>query len=224
MDAAVILVLAGPILILVTLIVFVPLTIRAERERRRILRQWATQHGWTFADSSRARWVSRMPRGGRYLGVTLTGQIAGRWVTVAEYRYETETVAATVGPRSASNRTTTTHHLIATVVVLDRPFPSVNVSTRGVLSKLGRTLFGDKPTATGDASFDSRFRINAVDPDFARWLVGKPLIDAHLAGTVPDWSLVGQELLTYRAGRLRDPSAIPTIAAPLLHVADLLGR
>ena len=54
MDAAVILVLAGPILIPVALIVFVPLTIRAERERRRILRQWATQHGWTFADSSRA--------------------------------------------------------------------------------------------------------------------------------------------------------------------------
>ncbi|WP_433521739.1 hypothetical protein ACQPZ2_31245 [Nocardia pseudovaccinii] len=224
MDAAVILVLAGPILLLVTLIVFVPLTIRAERARRRILRQWATQHGWTFADSSRARWVSRMPDGGRYLGVTLTGQIGGRWVTVAEYTYETETVAATVGPRSASNRSRTTHHLIATMVLLDRPFPSVSVSTRGVLSKLGRTLFGDKPTATGNVSFDSRFRISAADPDFARWLVGKPLIDAHLAATAPDWSLVGPELLTYRPGRLHNPSTIPELAAPLIHVADLLGR
>lgn len=199
-------------------VVLITVAVRAERRRKRALWQWATQHGWMFAEHSWAQWVSRLPGGGRRaLGVTMSSMLGGRWVTVAEHSYTTTT-------SSGDSTTTQTHHYIAVVVVLDRPLPAVAVTGRGAMSKVGRALLGDRPTATGYAGFDARFRIKSADPNFARWLVGKPLIDAHLAGVVPDWSLVGQELLTYRPGRLRDPNAIPALAAPLAQVADLLGR
>ncbi|MEU6186186.1 hypothetical protein [Nocardia sp. NPDC047038] len=56
--------------------------------------------------------------------------------------------------------------------------------------------------------------------------MGPPLIAAHIARTVPPWSLVGAELLTFvrTSAALRDPSAIPGYIAPLLRVAELLGR
>lgn len=199
-------------------VVLITVAVRAERRRKRALWQWAAQHGWTFAERSWAQWVSRLPGGGRQtLGVTMSGMLGGRWVTVAEHSYTTTS-------SSGDSTTTQTHRYIAIVVVLDRPLPAVAVTGRGAMSKVGRALFGDRPTATGSAGFDARFRIKSADPSFARWLVGKPLIAAHLAGVVPDWSLAGQELLTYRPGQLRDPNAIQALATPLTHVADLLGR
>ncbi|MEV5837761.1 hypothetical protein [Nocardia sp. NPDC052112] len=209
------LVMGMPIMLIA---VALPLAVRAERRRKGVLWQWAARHGWSYAEHSWAQWVSRLPGGGRRaLGVTLSGMVGGRWVTVAEHSYTTTS-------SSGDSTSTQTHHYLAVVVVLDRPLPSVAVTGRGAMSKFGRALFGDKPTATGNAEFDARFRIKSADPNFARWLVSKPLIDAHLAGIVPDWSLVGQDLLTYRPGRLRDPNTIPALTTPLTHVADLLGR
>ncbi|MET8876826.1 hypothetical protein [Nocardia sp. NPDC004604] len=240
-SAVVIALIVVPIVLVVALLaVAIPLSMRAERARRAGLRQWATQHGWTFVESSRAPWMSRLPGHRRQrVGVTLTGQIGGRWVTVADYSYETtststsssstSTSSSALGEGSTTTHTKThtkthTHRFIVVVVLLDRPLPPASVHSRGALSKLGRSLFGDKPTATGDERFDSRFRIASADPGYARWLVGRPLREAHLAGAVPDWSLAGQELLSYRPGQLRHPDATPALAAPLLHVADLLGR
>ncbi|MEV4128911.1 hypothetical protein [Nocardia sp. NPDC049707] len=37
-------------------------------------------------------------------------------------------------------------------------------------------------------------------------------------------ALAGQELLSYRPGQLHHPDAVPALAAPRVHVADLLGR
>ncbi|WP_157110449.1 hypothetical protein [Nocardia anaemiae] len=203
---------------IVLLSVALPLALRAERQRKRALWQWAVQHGWSFAERSKALWVARLPGGGRRaLGVTLSGMMGGRLVTVAEHSYTTTT-------SSGGSTRTQTHHYVAVVVVLDRPLPSVAVISRGAMSKVGRVLFGDRPTATGNEAFDARFRIRSADPSFARWLVGKPLMDAHLAAAVPDWSLVGQDLLTYRLGQLHHPHAIPGLVAPLARVADLLGR
>jgi hypothetical protein len=202
------------------LVVVVPLSIRAERARKEALWRWATAHGWTFVESSRPPWASRLPSGhhGR-VGVTLTGMLGGRWVTVADYSYQTTSTVA-------DSTTTTIHRFIVVLVQLDRPHPPVAVVGRGLVSQLGRALFGDRPTATGNVMFDSQFRITAADPKYAGWLVGPPLFAALIAGAVPQWSVVGTELLTYKATshRLSDPSSIPWLAAPLLHVADLLGR
>ncbi|MFX0574798.1 hypothetical protein [Nocardia nepalensis] len=208
-----------PIALIITLlVVLIPLSIRAERARRAALWQWATEHGWTFAENVRPHWISRLPGGRRErIGVMMTGKIGGRWVTVADYSYQTTS-------SSGDTTTTHTHHFIAVVVLLDRPLPPTAVHTRGAISKLGRSMFGDSPNATGDEWFDAQFRIATADPDYGRWLVGKPLRDAHVAGAVPTWSIAGQELLTYTPGQLHHPDTIPTLAAPLNHVADLLGR
>lgn len=199
-------------------LVILPIAIMAERARKERLRDWAAVNGWTFAVWPSARWTSRLPgRRRNRLGVTMTGMLGGRWVTVAEYSYET-----TSG--SGDSETTHRHYYIVVVVLLERSYPPVSVIGRGSISRLGRAMFGDKPTDTGNGWFDARFRIIAGDAHYAHWAVGKPLIDAHLAGAVPLWSLVGQDLLYYFPGRLRDPHAIPAYAAPLIRVADRLGR
>lgn len=205
--------------VVVVAVVLIPIAIRSERRRRQRFENWAAAHGWTYALRPRADWAARMPgHSRRSVGIALTGGLGGRWVTVADYSYQT---SSSSGDGSSS---TTTHHFIAVVVFLDRPHPRTAVVDRGPLSKLGRSLFGDKPTATADPLFDARFRITADDPDYARWLIGPPLIAAHLTGTIPTWSVAGNELLAFQHGHLRNPESVPDLAAPLLRVADLLGR
>ncbi len=204
----------------VFLAVVVPMSMRAERARKAVLWDWAVTHGWTFTERGRAAWTARLPgRNSRGLGVIVSGSLGGRWVTVAEYSYQTTS-------SSGDSTTTTTHNFIVVLVVLDRMYPPVSVRHRGVFSQLGRAMFGDKPTATGYGLFDSQFRIDAQDPVCAKALVGPALIAAHTARTVPSWSLVGAELLTRipTSGKLRDPNMIPGYAAQLLRVADLLGH
>ncbi|WP_040815544.1 hypothetical protein [Nocardia concava] len=208
--------LAVPVLLL---IVFIPIAIHAERERKERIRGWAAAHGWMFRERSTAAFTARLPGRNRHgLGVTVTGQLGGRWVTVAEYSYQT-----TSG--SGDSQSTTTHHYIVALVLLDRPHPPLAVRQRGLVSQFGRALFGDKPTATGNVLFDAKFRIDAADPGHAKAMVGPNLVAAHIAGAVPQWSLVGNELLTYTSvsGKLKDPEQIPWYAGQLLHVADLLG-
>ncbi|MGK8520971.1 hypothetical protein ACRS6B_05145 [Nocardia asteroides] len=218
--------LALPVALIVVLVALIPIAIRAERARKAHLRDWATAHGWTFLERSRAPWTERLPgRNSRGLGITMTGPLGGRWVTVAEYSYQT-TSSSGYSSTTYSTTTTTTHRFFVILVLLDRMYPPVEVLPRGLFSKLGRAIFGDKPTATGNVLFDSRYRIATADPRCAEALIGPRLINAHITGAVPPWSLVGNELLTYipTSGDLRDPTMIPGYAAPLLRVADLLGH
>jgi len=92
------------------------------------------------------------------------------------------------------------------------------------MSKMGRALFGDGEAATGDERFDRRFRVATADPGTSRRLVGPALAAAHVAGTVPLWSLRGDELLTYQRGRIGDPGQIPATVAPVMRVVALFGR
>lgn len=223
MDSVVLAIGLGVMLMVILLIVFSALSIHAERQRRDGLRAWTTANGWSFTQYARADWTARLPgRNSGGLGVVLTGQVAGRAVTVADYHYKTTSTSSS--SEGSSSTSTTKHHYIAVVVHLHRPYLPIAVVPRGPISQLGRSMFGDKPTATGNAAFDSRFRIRTNDPAYAHWLIGKPLIDAHLANISPPWSLAGPDLLTYRKGRLRDPAEIPALAARLVHIADLLPR
>ncbi|MFE3953835.1 hypothetical protein ACFXPS_06565 [Nocardia sp. NPDC059091] len=203
---------------LVLLMALLPIAILAERDRKARLRDWAVVNGWTFQERSFAPWTARLPgRNPRGLGVTLTGRVGGRWVTVAEYSYETTS-------STGESTTTTTHRYLVALVLLDRPHPALAVRQRGLMSQFGRALFGDKPTATGNVLFDARFRIDAMAPAYAKAMVGPALVAAHIAGAVPQWSLVGSELLTFApGGKLKDPNLIPWFAGQLCQVADLLG-
>ncbi|MGW4533788.1 hypothetical protein ACWEOI_22855 [Nocardia sp. NPDC004340] len=182
----------------------------ADRARKERLWRWAVANGWQFQEHAVAPWTDRLPgRNRRGLGVMVTGVIGGHWVTIAEYTF---------------TATDSTEHYVVVRIMLDRPHPSVAVQRRGLASQFGRALFGDKPTATGNVLFDSRYTITASDRSQVKAMVGQPLIDAHIHGWLPSWSLVGNELLTYMtAGKLQDPNQILACASPLLRVADLLG-
>lgn len=196
------------ILLITAAVLIIPWSLRSERARKRALREWAAEHGWRCAAKSKAPWTARLPGANpRGLSTTLSALSDGRWVTVADY---TDTAGES------------REDYIVVLVLLDQRYPPVTVLDRGPLSKLGRSLFGDKPTATGDEPFDIGFRISSPDPGSARRLVGPSLRAAHLAGAVPSWSLDGNGLLSWTRGRLEDPHDIPAHVASLLQVADLL--
>ena len=76
---------------------------------------------------------------------------------------------------------------------------------------------------TGDREFDRTFRVDG-DPVAVRWLLSPALVSAHVAGTVPPWSLHQSELMTHLPGRLDRLDRIPALAEPLTRVAALLPR
>jgi hypothetical protein len=213
------LVLAG-IGLVVLLVVLVVVSVRRERERRDRIRRWAMRYGWNVAARPAVDWATRLPgRERRGVSLLVSGMVHGWPVGVADYSYTTESMADSRGSRS-----TTTHYLIVTAIRLAAPYPPLAVQPRGGLSRLGRAMFGDNAAATGHDTFDRQFRVQTKDPALARTLLGPALITEHLAGRVPEWSLAGHDLLTWQSGHLNDPRQIPTLAASLVRVADLLGR
>jgi hypothetical protein len=47
-------------------------------------------------------------------------------------------------------------------------------------------------------------------------------VNEHVAGRLPDWSLEGRELLSFREGRIGEPASIPGQLEPIIRVADLI--
>jgi hypothetical protein len=199
------------------LVLLIVVAHRREKARRQALEQWALGREWQVVRHPRVDWGRRMP-GHNKRGVTLSvsGVLHGRPATIAEYAYTTTTGNAG-GPT-----TTETHRFVLLVVVLGRAHPTMAVHRRGGFSKLGRTLFGDKPTAIGYEPFDRTYRVTAGDPGAVRSVLAPALVNGHVAGGLPLWSLEGRELLTYRVGRIGDPATIPAQLEPLLRVADLI--
>ncbi|WP_225729610.1 MULTISPECIES: hypothetical protein [unclassified Nocardia] len=206
-------------IVLVVVAILAAALARAGSTRRQALERWAAETGWRYAPRSDAEWVARLPRKSvRGLRSTLTGVLDGFPVTVADYSYTTS--ANPADPEDDSTRLT--HQCVVVAITLDRPHPPITVTVRDQHTELAHT--GHPPVETGNPLFDNSFQITSADPEHARQLVGQPLVQAHLAGIVPHWSITGDTLLTYFPGSLGDPAAIPTLAAPLLTVAKLLER
>jgi hypothetical protein len=185
--------------------------IRQENRRyQEPLQQWANQNGWVLTLRPRPDWYRRLPAGSVLLA--LSGMVRGRPVSVAQYRTFSYGMFVTY------------QDWVVVVVWLDRSYPSIAVKSRGALSRLRRTSSGGPQATTGDDEFDHQFKVVTDDRAAARSLIGRQLIAAHLAGTVPTWSLAGHELLTYRWGRIDAAGQIPALAEPLTQVADLLTR
>jgi hypothetical protein len=208
----------GLLALIVVLIVF---SVRRERQRQARIRQWAERRGWTVTVRPRGiEWTSLLPgRNRRGVSLLLSGTLYGRPVAIAEYSYTVTTSTGTSG-----GSTTVTYNFIVTVARLPAWYPPVAVQPRGAMSKLGRSIFGDNAAATGHEEFDRRFRVVTKDPAASRALIGPALVGEHLAGRIPGWSLAGQDLLTWQVGPIKDPSQLETVAAPVLRIADLLGR
>jgi hypothetical protein len=204
------------------LVVIVIATRRRERRRHDGLTRWAAQNGWTLVERPAVSWGARLP-GGNPQGVdsALFAVVHGRGVGIGEYSYSETQITST--PDGSGGATTATHHFVVTVARLGRALPSITVQPRGKLSRVARGVFGPGETATGHDAFDRAFRIATSEPRAVRDWCTPALIAEHLAGRVPPWSVYGDELLTYRAGRIDAPSAIPAEIHPTLRLATLLG-
>lgn len=197
-------------------------TARKERERRSRIARWAAHRGWRVQLNPSVPWIPLLP-GTHRRGVSLLvhGHLDGRTVAVADYSYTTTSSSTDANGRSST--TTTTHHLVVTAVRVPRPYPAVAITRRGAISRLGRSMFGDGPTATGVTEFDRRFRIRTRHPELVRSIFGPALIAEHLADSVPEWSIADHDLVTWRSGRITDPEQIPILTAPLMRVARHLA-
>jgi hypothetical protein len=207
---------------LVFVIVGVVRTNRKERARQEALRQWAAHNGFQYLRRPADDWGRRMPgRNRRGVTVALSGPPGGRPVTIAEYFY-THTTSSRNSSTGRSSDTTHTYHFVLTVARLRRPAPPIAVHRRGAVSRFGRQLFGDKATAIGYEPFDRDYRVVAPDPRQVRGLLSGALVAEHVAGRLPDWSVEGDEVLTFREGRIGDPGTILAELAPVARVADLI--
>lgn len=199
------------------LVLLIVLAHRREKARRQALERWALANEWQIIRRPQVEWGRRMPgRNKRGVSLAVSGTLRGRPATIAEYAYTTTT-------GSANGATSTeTHRFVLLLVLLGREHPTMAVYRRSSLSKLGRTLFGDKPTAIGYEPFDGTYRVTAGDAGSVRSVLAPALVNEHVKGALPPWSLEGRQLLTYRVGRIGDPATIPAQLEPLLRVADLI--
>ncbi|MEV6280818.1 hypothetical protein [Nocardia sp. NPDC051832] len=76
--------------LLVLMVLLAKQQARAERERKDALHRFAAHEGWQVSAGSRPPWTSRLPGSNpNGVGLTMTGRVGQRWVTVADYFYET---------------------------------------------------------------------------------------------------------------------------------------
>jgi hypothetical protein len=194
------------------------LAIRRGRESLRRLEEWARHNDWRVVRNPRVDWTPRLP--GRNAGgvrLLLHGSVHERPVAVADYSYWTG---------GSSSGTSTTYRFVVIAVGLPVPHPELAVVRRDGLSRLGRSLFGGRAAEVGVPAFDREFRVRTRHPELVPSIVGPALVEEHLAGRLPEWSLAGRELLTWRPGELlsEPPPRIPQLVEPLVRVAELLGR
>lgn len=200
-----------------TLAIVLPLLNRARRREVQwasSVASWASAQGFTgYPRGTPVRWTERLPAR-RSDGVTMlfAGQRGGRTVGLAEYVYHVTTQSGT-----------STYRFLVCVVTVEGSYPPIEVVERSGGSQLWRWLTGPADTEIGVPEFDERYRIASESPEVARQVVGPALVAAHVAGSVPPWSLYGSDLLAYWPGRLDPATALPCLDA-VLHVADLLGK
>lgn len=187
-------------------------TLRRYSRSGAALRQWASQHSWTYADRPVTGWEHRLPGPRRRVRRVLSGTVDRYPVSVADYTY-------VEGGEYGGTAT-----LFVVVVRLPWSGPSVEVRPRSDRSRLGRGIDGGAVISIGYEPFDREYRVFTNAPAAAASLIGPALAAEHLGGRLPAWSLQGADLLYFRSGRLDDPDAIPALAAPLVRVAALLGR
>ena len=197
---------------------------RLERDRWAVLLTGARQLGLTVTSNPRADWAAQLPgRDIRGVSVVVSGVVDGWPVAVADYSH---TISSTVMVGNTMTPTSETREYVAYVVWVPPRMRhlSIAVEDRSGMSRLGRRVFGDSATATGNEAFDRRFKIWAQPPESAQRLIGRELVAEHLAGHLPTWNLHNGTLVTYHPGRLQDPRALVAMTAPLVRVATLLGR
>jgi hypothetical protein len=220
---------------------------RTDRQNEAMLEQWAVQNRWGISRNASLPFEVGGPDDGQGSAtILLHTTVNGRPVAVADYwyrRWHNSWDSEAAAHRQMIRRTVTT-------VRLPRSYPRMSVKVRtggggwgafnAVMCAIGRAsdpvgsalgdlqqrILGPKTTgvSVGYAPFDDEFEIQAGDPDLARRLIGRALVDEHVAGRVPTWTVQGSDLYTLQGSSPIVPEEIPGTLSSLLRVADLLGR
>ncbi|MFD9005917.1 hypothetical protein ACFV0T_34035 [Streptomyces sp. NPDC059582] len=195
--------------------------IAADGRYRQRVADWAAGQGWAYQNGGGGPWTKQLDQGFVHgVKFQLEGARRGRRVLVAHWWFKTRRSTYTRGEWESE---TETHDRMVAVVRLPTSYMHVRVERRGGGSRLARSLGLRDPAAVGHAAFDRDFRIRGDDAVQGRRLFTRQLIEAHLAGHVPLWSVRGPFLMTAWEGKV-DPAKILARVDLLLDVADLLRQ
>jgi hypothetical protein len=197
---------------LVAGVVLILLVWQYDQARKSGLRKWALANDWRYVRRPAIDWSGRVRDG--FTGpvaFALYGVVAGRPVAIAEC-FLSKQNSAKQEPEP----------FVLLMAGLREPVPAVAVHRRLDWERTERRLALDRPTFVGDDVFDQEYRVVAPDSAAARAVVGPALIAAHVAGKLPDWSVRGTEVLTYRAGDVGMFTSIPNQFTSVMLIADLI--
>jgi len=191
---------------------------RAERRRRDAFYAWTMTSGWQLYEGDVATtWRHRFAHLSRFQIRRLAGApVHGLPMTAADCHYVTHTTDG------QGHSQTSDVSLSVFVARLPGRWPDIEVRDRGLGSRFLRALGRESPIEIGHPLFDQRFRVETADPRAAHALLSPALVDAHLRGQAPAWSIRGGELVIVEAGRLA-PERIGPGVQRLGWLAELLG-
>jgi hypothetical protein len=192
---------------------------KAERRRKDAFYAWTMANGWQMREGDvPAAWRQRLSHLSRFRVRRLAhGTVRGLPVTAADCHY---TAHSTDGQGNSQSSDVS---LSVFVARLPGGWPDIEVRGRGLGSRLLRALGRSSPVEVGHALFDQRFRVEAADPRAARAVLSPALVDAHLRGHAPQWSIQGGELLITETGRLTPEGVLPG-AERVAWLAGMLGH
>lgn len=178
---------------------------KAERRRAEALYAWSTANGWRMREGDvPAAWRQRLAHLPRFRVRRLVyGTMGGLPVTAADCHY---TAHSTDGQGNSQSSDVS---LSVFVTRLPGIWPDIEVRGRRLGSRLLRALGRSSRVEVGHPLFDQRFTVEAADPRAAHAVLSPALVDAHLRGLAPQWSLRGGELLVTETGRLTPEDVLP---------------
>jgi hypothetical protein len=191
---------------------------RAERRRLDALYAWTMANGWQLVEGDvGTTWRHRLAHLSRFgIRRLVHSVVHGLPVTAADCHYTSHSTDGN------GNSQSTVVGMSVFVARLPGRWPDVEVRGRHLGSRLMRALGRQSPIETGHPVFDQKFSVVAMDPHAARSLLTPALVDAHLRGQAPPWSLQGGELMLISTGRL-NPEGIRAEIERLGWLAEMLG-
>lgn len=186
------------------------------RKREAAVRAWAAGVGWRVIGADRSlvhRWRGR-PFGvgnGRRVSELVVGHFAGRPAMSFRYDYTTG---------SGKNRSTITHHVVATA--LPTFLPTVELTPDGLGAKIAKAFGGQDIVFESDA-FNRAWRVTAPDARFAHAVVHPRLMERLLRADARGLSvrIEGTDILCWTLGAPRLDAVGPqlqVLAAIIDHV------
>jgi hypothetical protein len=193
--------------------------VRLDRRRRDALYAWTMTRGWQFYEGDvPTSWRHRFARLSRFqIRRLTTGVVGGLPVTAADCHYVTHHTDGQGNPQTSNV------DLSVFVARLPGMWPEIEVRGRHLGSRLLRAMGRSSRVEIGHPLFDQRFHVETADPRAAHALLSPALVDAHLRGQVPLWSIQGGELVMTERGHLSPERAGPGVDR-LLWLATALGH